>query len=169
MTLYARSCERPSKSSASVFLPSSVSNSYPFSTGTQGSSRRFSVAFRPSSACSASSLASSSRAACHSSRVPTVCSVMGVASCRGLRQQRPARGAKLIGDIYHLAAAPNSVLLGVHSLADVLRGLELVDLLDADVGLHAIWTTRWHAHHTGSGPWARTTRAGPRTVNAPTG
>src|SRR5918992_3713302 len=97
MTLYARSCERPSKSSASVFLPSSVSNSYPFSTGTQGSSRRFSVAFRPSSACSASSLASSSRAACHSSRVPTVCSVMGVASCRGLRQQRPARGAKLIG------------------------------------------------------------------------
>src|SRR4051794_29934378 len=76
MMLYARSCERPSKSSASVFLPSSVSNSYSFSTGTHGSCRRCSVTFFVSSACSASSLASSSRAACHSSRVPTVCSVM---------------------------------------------------------------------------------------------
>src|SRR3954453_1850760 len=76
MMLYARSCERPSKSSASVFLPSSVSNSYSFSTGTHGSSRRFSVTFCVSSACSASSLASSSRAACHSSRLPTLCGVM---------------------------------------------------------------------------------------------
>src|SRR3954464_7644247 len=76
MMLYARSCERPSKSSASVFLPSSVSKMYSFSTGTHGSSRRFSVTFWPSSPCSASSFASSSRAACHSSRVPTLCAVM---------------------------------------------------------------------------------------------
>src|SRR3954447_23923066 len=76
MTLYASSCERPSNSSASVFLPSSVSSSYSFSTGTHGSSCRFCVISRVRSACSASSLASSSRAACHSSRVPVVCVVI---------------------------------------------------------------------------------------------
>src|SRR5215213_3830174 len=66
------SCERPSKSSASVFVPSSVSNRYSFSTGTQGSSLRFfaSSSFRRVS--SFSSASSSSRAACHSSRVPTL-------------------------------------------------------------------------------------------------
>src|SRR5260370_1277224 len=69
MRLEARSCERPSKSSASVFLPSSVSNSYLFSTGTQGSSRRFLLISSFRSACSASSLARSSRAACHSQLV----------------------------------------------------------------------------------------------------
>src|SRR6266852_4662586 len=78
MMLYASSCERPSKSSASVFLPSSVSNSYSFSTGTQGSSRRFPLISSFRSACSDSSLASSTRAACHSSRVPILCS--GIAS-----------------------------------------------------------------------------------------
>src|SRR5439155_6274588 len=67
-------CERPSKSSARVFLPSSVSNSYSFSTGTQGRSRRLLVISSFRSACSASSLASSSRATCHSSRVPMLCS-----------------------------------------------------------------------------------------------
>src|SRR3954470_19067514 len=72
MMLYANSCERPSKSSASVFFPSSVSNSYSVSTGTQGSSRRCSVALRRSSPASASRFASSSRAACHSSRVAIV-------------------------------------------------------------------------------------------------
>src|ERR671932_203351 len=74
MMLYARSCERPSNSSASVFFPSSVSNSYSFSTGTQGSSSRFFLTSSLSCACSPSSFASSSRAACHSSRVPTFCS-----------------------------------------------------------------------------------------------
>src|SRR5207249_1833106 len=74
MMLYASSCERPSKSSARVLLPSSVSNSYSFSTGTQGRSRRFLLISSFRSACSASSLASSSRAACHSSWVPTLCS-----------------------------------------------------------------------------------------------
>src|SRR5437588_1383716 len=73
MMLYARSCERPSKSSASVLFPSSVSNWYSFSTGTQGSWRRCWVTLWSSSACSASSFASSSRAACHSSRVPILC------------------------------------------------------------------------------------------------
>src|SRR5262249_43320951 len=43
---------------------------YSFSTGTHGSSRRCSMTLRFSSACSASSFASSARAACHSSRVP---------------------------------------------------------------------------------------------------
>src|SRR5881275_403431 len=74
MMLYASSCERPSKSSARVFLPSSVSNSYSFSTGTQGRSRRLFLISSFRSACSASSFASSSRAACHSSRVPIFCS-----------------------------------------------------------------------------------------------
>src|SRR6266513_2627009 len=74
MMLYARSCERPSNNSASVFLPSSVSNSYSFSTGTQGSSSRFFLASSLSCACSASSFASSSRAACQSSRVAILCS-----------------------------------------------------------------------------------------------
>src|SRR5215217_1886527 len=97
MMLYARSCERPSKSSASVFFPSSVSNRYSFSTGTHGSCRRCSVTLRPSAACSASSFASSSRAACHSSRVPVLCS--GIV--RLLRSfvsygKRPTRWAELI-------------------------------------------------------------------------
>src|SRR6266516_7404044 len=78
MMLYASSCERPSKSSARLFLPSSVSNSYSFSTGTQGSARRFLLTSSFRSACSASSLASSSRAACHSSRVPILC--LGISS-----------------------------------------------------------------------------------------
>src|SRR5919199_6537848 len=91
MMLYARSCERPSNSSASVFFPSSVSNSYCFSTGTHGSSRRFSVTFCPSSAYSASSFASSSRAACHSSRVPTLCSVMASSSRMSRVMTRPGR------------------------------------------------------------------------------
>src|SRR5229473_532052 len=74
MILYASSCERPSKSSARVFLPSSVSNSYSFSTRTQGRSRRVLVISSFRFACSASSFASSSRATCHSSRVPILCS-----------------------------------------------------------------------------------------------
>src|SRR6266480_2770328 len=74
MMLYASSCERPSKSSARVFLPSAVSNSYSFSTRTQGRSRRALVISSFRFACSASSFASSARASCHSSRVPTLCS-----------------------------------------------------------------------------------------------
>src|SRR5919198_675645 len=78
MTLYASSCERPSKRSARVFLPSSVSNSYSFSTRTHGSSRRFCLISWSRSACSASSFASSSRAPCHSSRVPVLCSGISI-------------------------------------------------------------------------------------------
>src|SRR5215210_8759948 len=107
MMLYARSCERPSKSSASVFFPSSVSNSYSFSTGTQGSCRRCSVTFRPSSACSASSFASSSRAACHSSRVPIVCSgIVRLLWPFAVRRLRPERGPGLIAPV-DFAAGPN--------------------------------------------------------------
>src|SRR6476660_9600632 len=84
MTLYARSCERPSKRSARRFLPSSVSNSYCFSTGTQGSSRRLRLISSFRSACSDSSLASSSRAVCHSSRVPSLCSGIFVSSSSGV-------------------------------------------------------------------------------------
>src|SRR5438093_1441988 len=82
MMLYARSCERPSKSSARVFLPSSLSNTYRSSTGTHGRSRRFLLISSFRSACSASSLASSSRAACHSSRVPMLCSDISSPSCQ---------------------------------------------------------------------------------------
>src|SRR5438477_11812316 len=82
MMLYASSCERPSKSSASFFLPSSVSNSYSFSTGTQGRSSRLLLISSFRSACSPSSLASSSRAACHSSRFPILCSGISSPSVR---------------------------------------------------------------------------------------
>jgi hypothetical protein len=110
--LYARSCERPSKSSARVFLPSSVSNSYCFSTGTHGSSSRFLLISPFRSACSASSFPSSSRAACHSSRVPVLCSGMSPPSfgrdrsgcariCRrsdaSASPMRPPASLKLIG------------------------------------------------------------------------
>src|SRR5919197_3894627 len=109
MMLYARSCERPSNSSARVFLPSSVSNSYSFSTGTQGSSRRLRLTSSPRCACSASSFASSSRAACHSSRVPILCSGISssfrlgpsrsksiVRKLPGPRAMRPPPAPKLI-------------------------------------------------------------------------
>src|SRR5512133_957200 len=73
-----RSCERPSKSSASDFVPPSVSKLYSFSTGPQGSSRRFSASASLRRVSSSSSFSSSSRAACHSSLVPTLCSVIGL-------------------------------------------------------------------------------------------
>src|SRR5918996_2983681 len=96
MMLYASSCERPSKNSARVFLPSSVSNSYSFSTGTQGRSRRFLLISSFRSACSASSLASSSRAACHSSRVPILCSGISSPSV-GLERSRASRIHRRMG------------------------------------------------------------------------
>src|SRR3954451_18957585 len=126
MMLYASSCERPSKSSSSVFFPSSVSNTYSFSTGTQGSSRRFSAALRPSSPCSASSFASSSRAACHSSCVPTVCSVIALPPSSCSWKCRPVRAAKLIGrgapsslpqhSVQVVEADPPAPAVGVHAL-----------------------------------------------------
>jgi hypothetical protein len=67
--LYASSCDRPSKSSARVFLPSSVSNSYSFSTGTQGRSRRLLLISSFRSPCSASSLASSSAPSSRTRRI----------------------------------------------------------------------------------------------------
>ena len=51
-----------------------MSKTYSFSTGTHGRSRRFLTISSFRSACSASSVASSSRVACHSSRVPILCS-----------------------------------------------------------------------------------------------
>src|SRR5439155_15756741 len=96
MMLYASTCERPSKSSASVFLPSSVSNSYSFSTGTQGRSSRLLLTSSFRSACSASSLASSARAACHSSRVPILCSDISAPSL-GLERPRSSRIHRRIG------------------------------------------------------------------------
>src|SRR5215211_2540651 len=64
--------ERPSKSSSRVFVPASVSNVYSFSTGTQGSSLRFFASSSLRRVSSFSSASSSSRAACHSSWVPTL-------------------------------------------------------------------------------------------------
>src|SRR5215207_6741912 len=70
------SCERPSKSSGSDLVPSSVSKLYSFSTGTQGRSRRFFVSSSLRRVISFSSASSLSRSACHSSWVPTACSVI---------------------------------------------------------------------------------------------
>src|SRR6266700_1013517 len=66
---------RPSNSSANVRVPSSVSKRYSFSIRTQGSSRRRCASSSPSRVCSFSRASSSSRAAAHSSRVPTLRSV----------------------------------------------------------------------------------------------
>src|SRR5580692_8069026 len=75
-----RSCDRPRKRSASVALPSSVSNRYSWSTRTHGSScrRRASSSLRRVNSFSA--LSSSIRAASHSSRVPVRCFVIGFVS-----------------------------------------------------------------------------------------
>src|SRR5207237_3518077 len=70
------SCERPRKRSASDAGPSSVSKRYSFSTRTHGNSRRFRVTSSPRRVNAFSSLRSSSRAARHSSRVPTLCLVI---------------------------------------------------------------------------------------------
>src|SRR6266516_2785664 len=106
MMLEASSCERPSKSSARVFLPSSVSNAYSFSTGTQGRSRRFLLTSSFRSACSASSLASSSRATCHSSRVPTLCS--GISS--PFSSARPAgRDSRRLVRLFRIDGRPGCV------------------------------------------------------------
>src|ERR1700676_4532391 len=68
-----RSCERPRKRSDSKVLPSSVSNRYSLSTRTHGNSWRFCASSSPRRVCSFSSLSRLSRAASHSSRVPTLC------------------------------------------------------------------------------------------------
>ena len=68
-----RSCERPSKSSASVFSPSSVSKTYSFSTGTHGSSARCFASSSSSEPSSCSRSCSALRAAAHSWRVATLC------------------------------------------------------------------------------------------------
>src|SRR6202011_2538658 len=51
---------------------------YSFSTGTQGSSRRFPASSSPRRVSSFSSFSNSSRSACHSSCVPILCSVINV-------------------------------------------------------------------------------------------
>src|SRR5215510_2408911 len=65
-----RSWERPSKSSARVFFPSSVSKTYSFSIRTHGSSCRWRASSSLRRVSSFSAASSSSRAASHSSRVP---------------------------------------------------------------------------------------------------
>src|SRR5215211_7181348 len=112
------SWERPSKRSSRVLVPPSVSKLYSFSTGTQGSSLRFFASSSLRRVSSFSSASSSSRAACHSSRVPTlwfvitsllrscVVEVQLFRSCplrhRRLRERNgrsiPGGGAELIGD-----------------------------------------------------------------------
>src|SRR5215204_2975695 len=72
------SWEQPSNSSASVRVPSSVSKRYSFSSGTQGSSRRWRASSSPIRVCSFSRWSSSWRAACHSSRLPILCSVIRI-------------------------------------------------------------------------------------------
>jgi len=64
---------------------------------TESLSRRFSAALRPSSACSASIFSSSSRAACHSACVPTLCSAIALPPSSGSLKCRPARAAEIIG------------------------------------------------------------------------
>src|ERR671933_1513606 len=76
------SCERPLKSSASDLGPSVVSKVYSFSPGTQGSCRRRSASSSLRRVSSFSFASSSLRAACHSSCVPILCSVI-VHSCLG--------------------------------------------------------------------------------------
>src|SRR5215216_1374619 len=92
-----RSCDRPSNNSTSVFLPSSVSKVYSFSTGTQGRSCRCfaTSSSRLPTSCSRSS--SSLRAADHSSCVPTLCFGITFASFDGVVRYRRAEGLKLIG------------------------------------------------------------------------
>src|ERR671939_784316 len=80
MKWYTSSCERPSKRSARDLVPFSVSKLYSFSTGTQGSCRRRSASSSLRRVSSFSFASSSSRAACHSSCVPILCSVI-VHSC----------------------------------------------------------------------------------------
>src|SRR5712692_3174846 len=71
-----RSCDLPSKSSARVLMPSSVSKLYSFSTRTHGSSRRCRARSSPIRVCSFSRARSASRAANHSSRLATLWSVI---------------------------------------------------------------------------------------------
>src|SRR6202011_3394104 len=70
------SCERPRKRSASVAVPTSVSNRYSLSTRTQGSSCRIRVSASPRRVCAFSLSRSCSRAASHSSRVPILWSII---------------------------------------------------------------------------------------------
>src|SRR6266511_1018089 len=78
------SCERPSKSSGRVLVPPSVSKVYSFSTGTQGSSLRCCASSSLRWVSSFSRSSSASRAACHSSRVPILCSLIHASSVGGV-------------------------------------------------------------------------------------
>src|SRR6266536_447799 len=90
-----RSCDRPSNNSARVLFPSSVSKVYSFSTGTQGSSCRCFATSSSSLPSSCSRSCSSLTAACHSSRVPTLCWVI-LASLPASSPLRRAAGRKVI-------------------------------------------------------------------------
>ena len=80
MKWYMSSCELPSKSSASVFGPASVSKRYSFSIATHGSARRSRASSSLRRVSSFSLARSASRACWNSSRVPTLCSVIASAS-----------------------------------------------------------------------------------------
>src|SRR6266545_733284 len=92
-----RSCDRPSNNSTSVFFPSSVSKTYSFSTGTQGSSCRCFATSSSRLPTSCSRPSSSLRAADHSSCIPTLCFGITFASINGVVRCRPVEGLKLIG------------------------------------------------------------------------
>src|SRR5665809_31416 len=92
------SCERPSKRSDSDLVPSSVSKPYSFSTGTQGRSRRFFVSSSLRRVSSFSRWSSSSRAACHSSRVPILCSLIAFLLFRCGLRYTPQYATTRLGD-----------------------------------------------------------------------
>src|SRR4029450_9359586 len=77
---WSSSCERALKRSATEALPSSVSNRYFLSIRTHGSSCRRRASSSPRRVCSFSPPSSASRAASHSSRVPTLCFVIALIS-----------------------------------------------------------------------------------------
>src|SRR4051794_7497875 len=77
MKWYVISCEFEPKSSASVFVPSSVSNVYSVSTGTQGSAARSAARSSDRRVSSFSRSSSARREASPSLRVPVLCFVMG--------------------------------------------------------------------------------------------
>src|SRR5919198_554100 len=104
-----RSWDRPSKSSTSVFFPSSVSKTYSFSTGTHGSSCRCFASSSSISPSSCSRSCSASRAADHSSRVPTLC--FGIALLLpGVWRSRPTDARKVIALLLDRAADLPKVL-----------------------------------------------------------
>src|SRR5262249_3559632 len=105
MKWYTSSCERPSKSSARVLVPSSVSKRYSVSIGTQGSSRRLPASSSPARPYSFSAWTSSRLAVSHSSRVPVRCSVIRH-PFHSSRSPYPYIVSKMANDAFRALAHP---------------------------------------------------------------